>query len=85
MTNVSQEAGAFFQTDAEIAKQKAKSAKYNYTEGDAIQLKSKALSMLLDGTTMYVGESGFYVRKINLSVSSYKSMRSTCSYALIIF
>ncbi|KAI8878991.1 WD40 repeat-like protein [Backusella circina FSU 941] len=67
MANFSQEAGAFFQTDAEIAKQKEKSAKYNYTEGDAIELKSKALGMLLDESTLYVAESGFYVRKINLT------------------
>lgn len=73
MVNVSQESGAFFQTDAEIAKQKEKQLKYNYTEGDAIKLGSKALDILLsqDEKYIYVAESGFFVRKIQLSVSFY--------------
>lgn len=72
MVNVSQESGAFFQTDAEIAKQKEKQAKYNYTEGDAIKLASKALDMCIDSDQkyMYVAESGFQVRKISLAVST---------------
>ncbi|KAG2235234.1 hypothetical protein INT48_004701 [Thamnidium elegans] len=58
--------GAFFQTDAEIAKQKEKQLKYNYTEGDAIKLGSKALDILLsqDEKYIYVAESGFFVRHI---------------------
>lgn len=73
MVNVSQESGAFFQTDAEIAKQKEKQLKYNYTEGDAIKLGSKALDILLsqDEKYIYVAESGFFVRKIQLSVSPF--------------
>lgn len=72
MVNVSQESGAFFQTDAELAKQKEKQAKYNYTEGDAIKLSSKALEIQLsqDGKYVYVAESGFFVRKISLAVSN---------------
>lgn len=71
MVNVSQESGAFFQTDAEIAKQKEKQAKYNYTEGDAIQLSTKALNIQLsqDEKYIYVAESGFFVRKISLAVN----------------
>jgi hypothetical protein len=71
MVNVSQESGAFFQTDAEIAKQREKQAKYNYTEGDAIQLSTKALNIHLsqDEKYVYVAESGFFVRKISLAVS----------------
>jgi hypothetical protein len=71
MVNVSQESGAFFQTDAEIAKQKEKLAKLNYTEGDAIKLSTKALEIHAsrDEKYMYVAESGFFVRKISLSVS----------------
>ncbi|KAI8969192.1 WD40-repeat-containing domain protein [Mycotypha africana] len=71
MVNVSQEAGAFFQTDAEIAKQKEKAAKYNYTAGEAIKLSSKALEIKVDedGQYLYVAESGFFVRKISLATS----------------
>lgn len=71
MVNVSQESGAFFQTDAEIAKQKEKQAKLNYIEGDAIKLSSKALEIQASGDEkyVYVAESGFFVRKIALSVS----------------
>ncbi|KAK4511663.1 nucleolar zinc-finger protein [Mucor velutinosus] len=71
MVNVSQESGAFFQTDAELAKQKEKEAKYNYTEGDAIKLASKALDMCIDSDQkyMYVAESGFQVRKLSLATS----------------
>lgn len=68
MVNISQQAGAFFQTDADLAKQKEKAAKYNYTEGDAIQLASKALDVRLFGNYLYVAESGFQVRKISLTV-----------------
>lgn len=71
MVNVSQESGAFFQTDAEIAKQKEKQAKYNYTEGDAIKLATKALDICIDSDQkyLYVAESGFQVRKLSLAVS----------------
>lgn len=69
MVNVSQQAGAFFQTDAELAKQKQKEAKYNYTEGDAIQLASKALDIRLYKNYIYIAESGFQVRKISLTVN----------------
>lgn len=71
MVNVSQESGAFFQTDAEIAKQREKAAKYNYTAGDAVKLASKALSICLspDGKYIYIAESGFQVRKMTRSVS----------------
>ncbi|KAI9486493.1 MAG: WD40-repeat-containing domain protein [Benjaminiella poitrasii] len=71
MVNVSQESRAFFQTDAEIVKQKEKEAKYNYTEGDAIKLSSKALEIRLDKNKkhIYVAESGFFVRKISLATS----------------
>ena len=70
MVQVSQESGAFFQTDAEIAKQKEKQAKYNYTEGSAVQLSSKALNIQLatDDKHIYIAESGFFVRKISLAV-----------------
>ncbi|KAG1139994.1 hypothetical protein G6F37_005644 [Rhizopus arrhizus] len=69
MVNVSQESGAFFQTDAEIAKQREKAAKYNYTAGDAVKLASKALSICLspDGKYIYIAESGFQVRKMTRS------------------
>lgn len=75
MVNVSQESGAFFQTDAEIAKQKEKQLKYNYTAGDAIKLGSKALDIKLsqDEKFIYVAESGFFVRKVQLSVSTVKT------------
>jgi sugar lactone lactonase YvrE len=71
MVNISQESGAFFQTDAEIAKQKEKEAKYNYTAGDAVKLSSKALSLCIspDGKYIYIAESGFQVRKMERSVS----------------
>ncbi|ORE07557.1 WD40 repeat-like protein [Rhizopus microsporus var. microsporus] len=69
MVNISQESGAFFQTDAEIAKQKEKEAKYNYTAGDAVKLSSKALSLCIspDGKYIYIAESGFQVRKMERS------------------
>lgn len=70
MVNVSQQAGAFFQTDADIAKQKEKEAKYNYTEGDALQLTSKALDIRIFGNHIYIAESGFQVRKISLTVKN---------------
>jgi DNA-binding beta-propeller fold protein YncE len=71
MVNVSVESGAFFQTDAELAKQNEKRLKYNYTEGDAIKLGTKALALKLsfDEKYVYVAESGFFVRKISLTVS----------------
>ncbi|KAI9279373.1 WD40-repeat-containing domain protein [Sporodiniella umbellata] len=69
MVNVSQETGAFFQTDAELAKQKEKAAKYNYTAGDAVKTSSKVLSFTMspDGRYLYIAESGFQVRKMNRS------------------
>ncbi|CEP16005.1 hypothetical protein [Parasitella parasitica] len=70
MANVSQEPGAFFQTDAEIAKQKEKEAKYNYTDGDAIRLNKKALDICIDSDEkyLYVADAGFRARKISLNV-----------------
>lgn len=71
MVNVSQETGAFFQTDAELAKQREKAAKYNYTAGEAAKIASKVLSFTIspDGKYLYVAESGFQVRKMDRSVS----------------
>ena len=68
MVNVASEAGSFFQTDAELKKQKEKEAKYNYTEGDCIQLNTKALALLVTGKYAYVAESGFSAKRINLEV-----------------
>ncbi|KAG2227580.1 hypothetical protein INT45_002265 [Circinella minor] len=69
MVNVASEAGSFFQTDAELKKQKEKEAKYNYTEGDAIQLNTKALGLLVTGKYAYVAESGFSAKRINLETN----------------
>ncbi|KAI8640204.1 quinon protein alcohol dehydrogenase-like superfamily [Parasitella parasitica] len=71
MANVSQEPGAFFQTDAEIAKQKEKEAKYNYTEGDAIKLPKKVLNICLDKDQkyLYVADAGHRVAKVSLASS----------------
>ncbi|KAI9262226.1 WD40-repeat-containing domain protein [Phascolomyces articulosus] len=69
MVNVASEAGNFFQTDAEIQKQKEKEAKYNYTEGDAIQLNTKALALLVTGKYAYIAESGFSAKRINLETN----------------
>lgn len=70
MVNIGTEAGNFFQTDAELAKQKEKAEKYNYTEGDAVKLSSKALAIQIvaDGTYVYIAESGFQTRRFNLKV-----------------
>ncbi|KAI8142240.1 WD40-repeat-containing domain protein, partial [Fennellomyces sp. T-0311] len=68
MVNVASEAGNFFQTDAELKKQKEKEAKYNYTEGDCMQLSTKALALLVTGKHAFVGESGFNAKRINLEV-----------------
>lgn len=72
MVNIGTEAGNFFQSDAEIQKQKEKQAKYNYTEGDAIQLSTKALALIVvqDGAYAYVAESGFHAKRINLQVNN---------------
>ncbi|CDS02883.1 hypothetical protein LRAMOSA00286 [Lichtheimia ramosa] len=68
MVNIANEAGSFFQTDAELKKQKEKEAKYNYTEGDCIQLSTKALGLIVlqSGKYAYVAESGFNAKRINL-------------------
>lgn len=80
MVNVSQESGAFFQTDAELAKQKEKALKYNYTEGDALKTSTKALVIKLsvDEKYVYVGESGFFIRKISLAVSHCSTGSPSC-------
>ncbi|KAI9323627.1 WD40-repeat-containing domain protein [Dichotomocladium elegans] len=71
MVNIASEAGNFFQTTAELQKQKEKEAKYNYTEGDAIQLPTKALDMIVlrNGQYAYVAESGFHAKRINLKTN----------------
>ncbi|KAI9492779.1 WD40-repeat-containing domain protein [Zychaea mexicana] len=69
MVSVASEAGNFFQTDAEIKKQKEKEAKYNYTEGDALKLSTKALALLVTGKYAYVAESGFSAKRINLETN----------------
>ncbi|KAF7725244.1 hypothetical protein EC973_000332 [Apophysomyces ossiformis] len=68
MVNIAAEAGNFFQTDAELAKQKEKEAKYNYTIGDCIKLSSKGLALMIvdEGKYAYVAESGFLAKRINL-------------------
>ncbi|KAG0174696.1 hypothetical protein DFQ28_007577 [Apophysomyces sp. BC1034] len=68
MVNVASEAGNFFQTDAEIQKQKEKEAKYNYTIGDCIKLSSKGLALTIveEGKYAYVAESGFLAKRVNL-------------------
>ena len=72
MVNIANEAGSFFQTDAELKKQKEKEAKYNYTEGECIQLSTKALGLIVlqSGKYAYVAESGFNAKRINLEVRS---------------
>lgn len=91
MVNIANEAGSFFQTDAELKKQKEKEAKYNYTEGDCIQLSTKALGLIVlqSGKYAYVAESGFNAKRINLEASLlliYKSMlrwRRQCADSIV--
>ncbi|KAI9022771.1 WD40-repeat-containing domain protein [Phycomyces nitens] len=69
MANIGTEAGNFFQTDQDIAKQKLKAEKYNYIVGDAIKLSSKGLDLIVvDDNYAYVAESGFIAKRINLKV-----------------
>lgn len=77
MVNIANEAGSFFQTDAELKKQKEKEAKYNYTEGKCIQLSTKALGLIVlqSGKYAYVAESGFNAKRINLEVRLHSSKR----------
>ncbi|ORX55556.1 WD40 repeat-like protein [Hesseltinella vesiculosa] len=68
MANVTNNAGFFFQTDAELAKEKEKQAKCNYTVGDAMQLSTKALDLKVvqQGKYAFVAESGSMAKRIHL-------------------
>lgn len=70
MVNIGNEAGHFFQSDAELAKQREKDKKYNYTAGNAIKISSKVLALKVSQGRKYcyVAESGFTTKKINLEV-----------------
>lgn len=71
MANIGVHSGQFFQTDAEIQKEKEKQAKYNYTLGDAIKLSSKALDLLIvqQGKYAFVAESSSDAKRIHIEVS----------------
>ncbi|KAI7868491.1 WD40-repeat-containing domain protein [Spinellus fusiger] len=66
MVNIGREAGNFFQSDRELAKQQLKEQKYNYTVGNAIKLSTKGLDVLVEGHYAYVAESGFLAKRIHL-------------------
>lgn len=70
MANIGNQAGHFFQSDAELAKQKEKEKKYNYTAGNAIKIPSKVLALKVSQGRKYcyVAESGFTAKKFSLEV-----------------
>jgi len=72
MVNIGNEAGHFFQSDAELAKQREKDKKYNYTAGNAIKISSKVLALKVSQGRKYcyVAESGFTTKKINLETGN---------------
>ncbi|CAM0142552.1 unnamed protein product [Umbelopsis sp. WA50703] len=72
MANIGNEAGHFFQTDADLAKQQEKAKKYNYTAGDALKMSSKVLALQVSTGEKYgyVAESGFTAKKINLETGN---------------
>lgn len=70
MAQIGSTADQFFQSDADVARQKARQAKYNYDIGDPIRLSTKVLAFKIvdNGTKAYVAEAGFVARKIDLTV-----------------
>lgn len=67
-----------FQSDSDLARQRAREAKHNYDAGAAIRLSTKVLCMRVveGGAYAYVGESGFVAKKVNLTVSCLSSDRT---------
>ncbi|RUP42967.1 WD40-repeat-containing domain protein [Jimgerdemannia flammicorona] len=68
MANISSDPDHFFQSDADVERQKARAAKYNYDIGDPIKIGTKVLALKIvdDGANAYIAEAGFVARKINL-------------------
>ncbi|KAI8064364.1 WD40-repeat-containing domain protein [Gongronella butleri] len=67
MANTTSNAGLFFQSDADLAKEKAKQAKMNYTVGDAMQISTKVLAIkIVQGKYAFVAESGSMAKRIHL-------------------
>jgi hypothetical protein len=72
--NISSDAKHFFQSDIDIANLQKKEAKKQSLgdAGDPPPIPSKVLCLALsnapDGPWVYVGESGFVVRKVHLEV-----------------
>jgi hypothetical protein len=86
MANIGNQAGHFFQSDAELAKQKEKEKKYNYTAGNAIKIPSKVLALKVSQGRKYcyVAESGFTAKKFSLEVVGYlKHVMYHCLLSLI--
>ncbi|RUS22958.1 WD40-repeat-containing domain protein [Jimgerdemannia flammicorona] len=76
MANISSDPDHFFQSDADVERQKARAAKYNYDIGDPIKIGTKVLALKIvdDGANAYIAEAGFVARKINLKVGPFKQL-----------
>src|SRR5437588_813995 len=72
---IGKSADSFFQANSDILVQQRRAAKSQNKQGDPIECTSKVLCMMLsnspDDSTdncLYIGESGFIAKKIDLSV-----------------